>query len=84
MSCRLTAVAALLALAPLLGQEPPLAPGGAPITEALARVRPSAREDAWRLLPWHRSLAAALALAKERDQPVFLFAYDGTLDDGNC
>lgn len=79
MSCRSTAVAALLALATLPAQE-----SADPIEAALARVRPAPSEDGWRLLPWQRSLVVALALAEERDQPVFLFAYDGTLDDGNC
>lgn len=79
MSCPFPAVAALLVLAAV-----PAQPGAGPIAATLARVRPSPSEDGWRILPWQRSLVVALALAEERDQPVFLFAYDGTLDDGNC
>ncbi len=68
---------------------PPLAPAApqtpsAELAAALARVRPTAAEERWRSIDWHRSLTSTLAEAKASGKPVFLFGYDGTLDDGNC
>ncbi|MEZ5988828.1 MAG: hypothetical protein R3F30_06840 [Planctomycetota bacterium] len=74
-----TLLPALLALLPLAQ-----APAGDPIAAALDHVRATPREQLWRAIPWRRSLTLALAEARRIGKPVFLFTYDGTLDDGNC
>lgn len=71
VSCRFTAAATLLAIAPLLGQAPDSAQARVdPITAALARARPSPREDAWRLIPWQRSLVGAGVLLDLEDDSI--------------
>ncbi|MCC6672590.1 MAG: hypothetical protein IT458_16110 [Planctomycetes bacterium] len=63
---------------------PASAPSADPIAEALARVRAKPEEERWRTIDWRESLVTGLAEAKTAGKPVFLFTYDGTLDDGNC
>jgi hypothetical protein len=55
-----------------------------PIENALAMARPAPHEERWRLIPWRPSFTKALEEAKKSNKPVFLFGYDGTLDNGNC
>ena len=54
------------------------------IATALLTVPARAEEQRWLLIPWWTSLTEALGAAKASGKPVFLFAYDGTLADGNC
>lgn len=80
LSLRVLGILALASAGVVRAQDP--APD--PIADAIARVRPTAAEERWRALSWHTSLTVALAEARAAGKPVFLFAYDGTLDDGNC
>jgi hypothetical protein len=59
-------------------------PGQDPIAAAISRARPTAAEDAWRLIPWHDSLGAALEQATRTAKPVFFFGVDGVLETGHC
>lgn len=54
------------------------------VDAACARIRPTADDARWTLIPWHRSLGAALAEAARANRPVFLFVNDGDVDTGRC
>lgn len=40
--------------------------------------------DAWRRVPWARSLPDAVTTAKREGRPLFLFSHEGNIDTGRC
>jgi hypothetical protein len=53
--------------------------------EALfAAALPPAAESLWTLIPWRHSLTDALAEAKERKLPIYVFVNDGDVGSGRC
>ncbi len=50
----------------------------------IAKVRPSAAEERWRLIELKSSLVVAFRQAKAENKPVYYFAADGVLGSGNC
>ena len=54
------------------------------LQQACADVAATARESRWQLVPWRRSLKAALAEAERTGKPVWYFGADGDFWTGNC
>lgn len=62
-----------------------------PATEAwraldadFAATRTPAAEARWTLVPWRKSLTAALAESRRSGKPVYLFVNDGEVETGFC
>jgi hypothetical protein len=40
--------------------------------------------NAWRKIPWSKSLLGARRASAREKQPIFLFTHDGNLETGRC
>ena len=40
--------------------------------------------DAWRRVPWAKTLPEAIAAARREGRPLFLFSHEGNIDTGRC
>ena len=40
--------------------------------------------DAWREIPWAKSLTAAASAARDEGRPLFVFSHEGNIDTGRC
>lgn len=72
----------LCVVAALRGQR--TAPDAADLDAAFGRALPRPVEARWTLVPWRRSLTAALAEAKATGKAVYLLVNDGEVDSGRC
>lgn len=85
----LTASLFVLGSLALAASRPAQQPVQRPVTvsdfeAAFARALPPAAEALSTLVPWRRSLTAALVEAKTSGKPVYLFVNDGNVDCGRC
>ena len=54
------------------------------VEKTVHELQPSRQERRFDEIGWASGIAAAEALAKQHNRPVFLFTYDGDIDTGRC
>jgi hypothetical protein len=88
MRARSLALLSLLSSSPLLPGQVPAQPraDAAPfdVDAAFTAAQPPPAEALWTLIPWRHSLTDALAEAKARKRPVYLFVNDGDVESARC
>ena len=53
------------------------------VTKQAARLR-AGDTDAWRKIPWAKSLSSAASTANDEGRPLFIFSHEGNIDTGRC
>ena len=69
----------LALLSPLLAGEPDVRW----IAKQADRLR-AGDTDAWRKIPWAKSLSSAASAARAEDRLMFVFSHEGNIDTGRC
>jgi hypothetical protein len=62
-------------------------PAGEPDTQWITKQADRLRAgdtDAWRKIPWAKSLSAAASTARTEGRHLFIFTHDGNIDTGRC
>ena len=53
------------------------------VTKQAERLR-AGDTDAWRKIPWAKSLSAAASTARDETRLMFIFSHEGNIDTGRC
>ena len=76
---RLVVVSGLALLSTLSAAEP----DARWIAKQVDRLR-AGDTDAWRKIPWSKSLTSAASAARDEGRPLFVFSHEGNIDTGRC
>jgi hypothetical protein len=77
---RIVAIVSMLAVLSTL-------PAGEPDAQWIAKQADRLRAgdtDAWRKIPWAKSLSAAASAARAEGRLMFVFSHEGNIDTGRC